>query len=72
MFKNFAAAEFSIDQLPALKDIGKVFNHDISWEGGEGPEAFFDFEDFAERMKEERGMNIRWRNGRVDDGTDDH
>ena len=24
MFKNFAAAEFSIDQLPALKDIGKV------------------------------------------------
>ena len=71
MFENFAAAKFFIGQLPALKDIGKVFNHDISWEGGEGPEAFFDFEDFAERMKEERGMTIRWRNGRVDDGTDD-
>lgn len=71
MFENFAAAKFFIGQLPALKDIGKVFNHDISWEGGEGPEAFFDFEDFAERMKEERGMIIRWRNGRVDDVSDD-
>jgi len=71
MFENFEAAKFFISQLPALKDIGKVFNHDISWEGGEGPEAFFDFEDFAERMKEERKMTIRWRNGRVDDVTDD-
>eukprot|EP00092_Neocalanus_flemingeri_P014046 GFUD01015153.1.p1 GENE.GFUD01015153.1~~GFUD01015153.1.p1 ORF type:complete len:488 (+),score=103.87 GFUD01015153.1:28-1464(+) len=71
MFENFAAAKFFIRQLPALKDIGKVFNHDISWEGGEGPEAFFDFEDFAERMKEERKMTIRWRNGRVDDVADE-